>query len=196
MKIRHILVLFGILLISLILVSCGDETVINNYYENEPGIPSATPSADDTDGDGLTDEEELQQYGTSPILWDTDGDGLSDYIECVEYAFDPSNNPYKYNPLVADVPKLGIIITSPPSVSLHLTDTTGVSRTFETSRSDESAKTVSTSTTDTNTHAIEMTHTTSVHSGLFTCGEWSFLGLGNYNKSYHLISATSGLFAT
>jgi len=35
----------------------------------------------DTDGDGLSDYDELYIYGTSPYLWDTDGDGISDYDE-------------------------------------------------------------------------------------------------------------------
>ena len=34
----------------------------------------------DTDGDGLTDEEE-RQVGTDPLLADTDGDGLEDADE-------------------------------------------------------------------------------------------------------------------
>ena len=32
----------------------------------------------DTDGDGLTDDEEINTYGTNPNLADTDGDGLLD----------------------------------------------------------------------------------------------------------------------
>ena len=35
----------------------------------------------DTDGDGLTDYEEIFIYGTSPYLEDTDGDGISDKDE-------------------------------------------------------------------------------------------------------------------
>lgn len=35
----------------------------------------------DTDGDGLTDAEEMNIYHTSPYLVDTDGDGISDYDE-------------------------------------------------------------------------------------------------------------------
>lgn len=46
----------------------------------------------DTDGDGLTDEEEAQ-YGTDPKKADTDGDGLFDFEEI---------NIYKTNPLNPD----------------------------------------------------------------------------------------------
>ncbi len=44
----------------------------------------------DTDGDGLTDYEELYVYGTSPYLKDTDGDGISDYDEIFVYGTDPN----------------------------------------------------------------------------------------------------------
>lgn len=39
----------------------------------------------DTDGDGISDWDELFVYGTSPYLEDTDGDGLSDYEEIFVY---------------------------------------------------------------------------------------------------------------
>lgn len=35
----------------------------------------------DTDGDGLSDYDEIYIYGTSPYLVDTDSDGISDYDE-------------------------------------------------------------------------------------------------------------------
>jgi hypothetical protein len=38
----------------------------------------------DTDSDGLTDDQELQVYGTSPTNPDTDGDGINDGDE-VQY---------------------------------------------------------------------------------------------------------------
>lgn len=37
----------------------------------------------DTDGDGLSDYDELYIYGTSPFLADTDSDGISDYDEVI-----------------------------------------------------------------------------------------------------------------
>ena len=36
------------------------------------------PNNPDTDGDGLTDSEEVKDYGSNPTVSDTDGDGLSD----------------------------------------------------------------------------------------------------------------------
>src|SRR5215213_2180198 len=39
---------------------------------------TSEPVAIDTDGDGVTDSDEVDLYGTDPNTWDTDGDGLSD----------------------------------------------------------------------------------------------------------------------
>ncbi len=35
----------------------------------------------DTDGDGISNHDEVSKYGTSPNLADTDGDGVSDWVE-------------------------------------------------------------------------------------------------------------------
>lgn len=44
----------------------------------------------DSDGDRLTDGEEVNQYGTDPNKPDTDDDGVSDYVEVVENNTDPN----------------------------------------------------------------------------------------------------------
>ncbi len=49
------------------------------------------PRNPDTDGDRLTDGEEVRRYGTDPLNPDTDGDGLSDGDEVRVYATDPLN---------------------------------------------------------------------------------------------------------
>lgn len=49
------------------------------------------PLVRDTDGDGLTDGEEVLELGTSPLLADTDGDGLPDGVEVITYRTNPSN---------------------------------------------------------------------------------------------------------
>lgn len=43
----------------------------------------------DTDGDGLSDWDELYVYGTSPYLMDTSGDGISD-LEAIKMGIDPN----------------------------------------------------------------------------------------------------------
>ncbi len=44
----------------------------------------------DTDGDGLTDYEEVNIYNTNPSQVDSDGDGLSDYEEVKIYRTNPN----------------------------------------------------------------------------------------------------------
>ncbi len=56
--------------------------------EEEKSI-GTDPCNADTDGDGLSDFEEVRTIGTSPIRSDTDGDGLSDRDELKVYATDP-----------------------------------------------------------------------------------------------------------
>ncbi len=48
------------------------------------------PLLDDTDGDGLTDGEEVADTQTDPLLADTDGDGLTDGEEAAVYGTDPT----------------------------------------------------------------------------------------------------------
>jgi Bacterial TSP3 repeat len=57
--------------------------------------PAAPPTTIDptleTDGDGLTDVEEIDIYGTDPNNYDTDGDTVSDYLEAKNGYSDPFN---------------------------------------------------------------------------------------------------------
>lgn len=47
------------------------------------------PNNPDTDGDGLSDGDEVLKYKTDPLKADTDGDGLSDGDEVLKYKTDP-----------------------------------------------------------------------------------------------------------
>ena|GEM_PF-1831695 len=47
------------------------------------------PNNADSDGDGLTDGEEVRIYGTNPLKADTDGDGLTDGDEVHKYHTNP-----------------------------------------------------------------------------------------------------------
>ena len=49
-----------------------------NLSPTPPGTKRSEPAATDSDGDGATDSDEVDLYGTDPETWDTDGDGLSD----------------------------------------------------------------------------------------------------------------------
>jgi P pilus assembly chaperone PapD len=50
------------------------------------------PLDPDTDGDGLTDGEEVKEYGTNPLDPDTDNDGLQDGEEVKMYDTDPDDD--------------------------------------------------------------------------------------------------------
>ena len=67
-----------------------------NVYGTDPADP-------DSDSDGLTDGAEVFVHGTSPLLADTDGDGFDDPVE-ISAGTDP-NNPASFPP---PVPTLGI----------------------------------------------------------------------------------------
>jgi alpha-tubulin suppressor-like RCC1 family protein len=129
------------------LAGCGDDD----------GPPAC--SEEDTDGDGLDGCQE-ETYGTSPQLADTDGDGLSDGREVLELGFDPANNNFKFNPLIADVPKISINLVSPPDLELLVTSSMGTTTSTAVSRSATSAATVTSSSTSSNSTAVEVGQTT------------------------------------
>lgn len=52
-------------------------------------LAGTDPTTGDTDGDGLSDAEEVQTYGTDPTKADSDGDGLTDAEEIQTYGTDP-----------------------------------------------------------------------------------------------------------
>lgn len=70
----------------------------------------------DVDEDGLSDYEEIIRIGTDPRKADTDGDGWSDNDEIQQ--FSPTSDPYRFNPRVADLPMLEVVLKNSPSVSL------------------------------------------------------------------------------
>jgi hypothetical protein len=55
-----------------------DNDGLTNLEEYQNGTDPHNP---DTDGDGLSDGDEVHIYHTNPLLWDTDGDGISDGVE-------------------------------------------------------------------------------------------------------------------
>lgn len=50
------------------------------------------PFSKDTNGDGLTDYEEIKLHGTDPLKLDSNNDGLTDYEEVKIYGTDPLKN--------------------------------------------------------------------------------------------------------
>ncbi|HEX3743971.1 MAG TPA: Ig-like domain-containing protein [Bryobacteraceae bacterium] len=69
-----------------------DRDGLTNLQEYQAGTDPNNP---DTDGDGLSDGDEVNKYHTSPLLGDTDGDGIPDGVE-IQTGTDPLN-PQSYD---------------------------------------------------------------------------------------------------
>jgi YD repeat-containing protein len=84
-------------------LSLIDPTLATNYPAGdkltylEKYLYGLNPLTNDTDGDGLTDYDEIFIYHTNPLLADTDGDGIPDGWE-VQHGL---------NPLVNDATQIG-----------------------------------------------------------------------------------------
>ncbi|MEA1901282.1 MAG: fibronectin type III domain-containing protein [Thermodesulfobacteriota bacterium] len=64
-------------------------------------VPQTTIDIDtDSDGDGLTDDEEINDYGTDPNNADTDGDGITDGNEVEYWGDDYWNDDYDNDSMV------------------------------------------------------------------------------------------------
>ena len=74
-------------------------------------FPVHASVGDDSDGDGLTDDEEIY-WGTDPYNWDTDGDGLPDGAEVNSYGTDPTRYDTDWDGL-SDGDEYGIYFTDP-----------------------------------------------------------------------------------
>lgn len=59
--------------------------------DDEINVYGTNPNLADSDFDGLNDYEEVMTYKTNPLIVDTDSDGLTDYQEVRVYGTDPLN---------------------------------------------------------------------------------------------------------
>ena len=57
--------------------------------DDEERALGTDPHNPDTDGDGIGDGDEVHIYGTNPLKSDTDGDGFSDFQE-IKKGYDPN----------------------------------------------------------------------------------------------------------
>jgi hypothetical protein len=104
--------------------SCGDREVQHpqldgvrlTYATPERSICETDATAVDSDGDGLTDYEEIYDYCTSPISIDTDNDGLEDRLEITQLRTNPNVADTDADGLTdfEEVDVLGGVVTSDP----------------------------------------------------------------------------------
>ncbi len=67
----------------------AEDTDGDGLTDGEEAKAHSLPSMKDSDNDGLNDYLEVKLYGSSPVSGDSDGDGLDDYSEDVVYGSDP-----------------------------------------------------------------------------------------------------------
>jgi alpha-tubulin suppressor-like RCC1 family protein len=163
------------------------------------GCPDSAALCDpilDDDSDGLNNCEEYE-LGTAAHLADTDGDGISDYDELFSYGFSQDNNNYKFNPLIADTPKIRVDITSPPSVGLNVVHTNGTSNVVATEHGNSLSVGRSQSGSETNSQAVEYSETlgasvtVTAEVGFPSGGSVSGSGTVSYESSTATTSETS-----
>ncbi len=123
-----ILLIVAWLLMAFGLFACGSS--------DDPLDPSVDPAAD-PDGDGLSNRDELDVYFTNTSIADTDGDGMLDGFEVNELGFSPTSNLYRFNPLIADLPTMGISVETVPDLVLRYTDSVGNENTTSTASGGE-----------------------------------------------------------
>ncbi|PVZ72137.1 binary toxin-like calcium binding domain-containing protein [Pelagibaculum spongiae] len=123
--------------------------------EDERNVYFTDPDLKDTDKDGLSDGAEVLSYKTSPVMPDTDGDSLNDWYEIVNLGFDSELNNYNFNPLIADVPILAIDLVSAPDIDLIQEDSVGKTSIVTTERSATETRGTEVSNSDTSSTAVE-----------------------------------------
>jgi len=121
--------------------------------------PTCTGLAD-SDGDTLSDCAELETHLTNPWLSDTDGDSYPDGREAAD--FDPNNNPYIFNPRVADMATIAVDLTAVPEIDLDFTESSGSSRNVSTSYEQSESNSISRDWGGETSRQLEVGHTLSV----------------------------------
>lgn len=96
----------------------------DDYEMNVMGL---SPENSDTDGDGISDKEETYYTHTDPLNPDSDMDGLNDYEEIFQYSTDPLRRDTDYDGL-SDYEEVAIYGTDPLNMD---TDQDGLDDNFE-----------------------------------------------------------------
>lgn len=153
-----------------------EKANIGDYQNIEISVSDGTDSASltafsinvveneetkDTDNDGLTDQREIT-IGTNPEVPDTDGDGFLDKEE-VDNWDQFSGTHLRFNPLVADVPRLRMQRLGRPVIQLYATTTESGSITKGMSEESEEEVSTITSRGRENVNVVEEQHAVSVN---------------------------------
>ncbi|MEZ5457780.1 MAG: hypothetical protein R3E65_00215 [Steroidobacteraceae bacterium] len=146
-------------------VANGSGTANANVTNISVTCTTVTAAAD-TDGDGLTDEQELNVYGTNPAVADTDGDGYSDRLEVIDFGFDATTNPYRYNPLVADLPQIEVRINQNPIIGWDFSQGQNQTDVVQTSRAQTTSQSTSVGYGTSTTIGVEATTSATVGGSL------------------------------
>ena len=107
----------------------------------------------DIDGDGVSNSDEAVLFGTNPRVADTDGDGWNDGIETG--IFD-SDNTYLFNPKIADVPSIQLIIAEAPTIGVSYSYTDGTTK--ETAITESAENSTGRTVSNSNTSATSSEH--------------------------------------
>ncbi len=153
-KLLVVLTLFG-------LVACGGGGGTTDPGVKPPPPPPPGTKPVDTDGDGLTDEEETA-LGTNINVQDTDGDGFLDKEEADNWDRN-SGTHLLFNPLVADVPRIRIERLGAPVIQLYATTVDSVSVNRGMTNASLSEVQVTTDRGRSNTNVVEEQHAVNVN---------------------------------
>jgi hypothetical protein len=91
----------------------SDGDTLTNLEEYQA---KTNPNVVDTDGDGISDGDEVKVYLSSPIKTDSDGDGLNDYVELFDHQTDPFN-PDTDNDSYSDYAEISVYATDPKNAA-------------------------------------------------------------------------------
>jgi len=96
-------------------ITPGEDIVLMALWAQGNVSSNDDGKAKDSDGDGVSDYDELYKFFTDPSNNDTDGDGWTDGQELAYYT-EGSNT---FNPRIADVPQLEIQFVGRPEIGFN-----------------------------------------------------------------------------